>query len=290
MLGTGVFAAGALVFTARNVTLSRRTFNLTEQGQVTDRYTKAIEQLGSAKLDLRIGGIYALERVSRDSARDHPTVMEVLSAFIREHSHDQWPPCPGGEADERTTRPDVQAAITVIGRRDPKRDIQCIAFTGADLTGANLFNADLNGAVLFGVNLTEAILTSASWSTRSSSPRTSPTRTSPTRHGQREAGQRAAHRRGPHRRDMDSAKLVNARLIDADLTGAIIITGADLSGADLTSADIRRADLTDVRWPLEDGVPDGWQPDARLWPLEAGRRRLGACQGKLALAPNPACG
>lgn len=34
---------GALVFTARNFTLPRRTFVLTEQGQVTDRYTKAIE-------------------------------------------------------------------------------------------------------------------------------------------------------------------------------------------------------------------------------------------------------
>jgi len=44
-----------------------RTFELTEQGQVTDRYTKAIEQLGSDKLDVRIGGIYALERIARDS-------------------------------------------------------------------------------------------------------------------------------------------------------------------------------------------------------------------------------
>ena len=87
-LGAGLFAAGALVFTALNFTLSRRTFELTEQGQVTDRYTKAIEQLGSDKLDVRIGGIYALERIARDSARDHPTVMEVLTAFIREHSRD----------------------------------------------------------------------------------------------------------------------------------------------------------------------------------------------------------
>jgi len=57
--------------------VSRRTLELSEQGQVTDRYTKAIEQLGSDKLDVRIGGIYALERVARDSARDHPTIMEV---------------------------------------------------------------------------------------------------------------------------------------------------------------------------------------------------------------------
>jgi len=94
-LGAGLVAAFALVFTALNFNLlrrnsgqadqwQRRTHELTEQGQVTDRYTKAIEQLGSEKLGVRIGGIYALEHVVRDSARDHPTVMEVLTAFIRE--------------------------------------------------------------------------------------------------------------------------------------------------------------------------------------------------------------
>ena len=56
---------------------------------MTDRYTRAIKQLGSDKLDVRIGGIYALERIARDSARDHTTVMEVLAAFIREHSREQ---------------------------------------------------------------------------------------------------------------------------------------------------------------------------------------------------------
>jgi hypothetical protein len=88
-LGAGLFAAGALVFTGRSFSLSR-------EGQVTDRYTKAIEQLGSDKLDVRIGGIYALERIARDSARDHPVVMEVLTAFIREHSREKWsrPPPP----------------------------------------------------------------------------------------------------------------------------------------------------------------------------------------------------
>ncbi len=39
-LGAGLLAAGALLFTARNFILSR-------EGQVTDRFTKAIEQLGS---------------------------------------------------------------------------------------------------------------------------------------------------------------------------------------------------------------------------------------------------
>jgi hypothetical protein len=83
-LGSGLLAAGALLFTARSFTLSR-------EGQVTDRYTKAIGQLASDKLDVRIGGIFALERIARDSAKDHPTVMEVLTAFIREHSWKPWP-------------------------------------------------------------------------------------------------------------------------------------------------------------------------------------------------------
>jgi hypothetical protein len=60
-LGAGLFAAGALIYTARNFALSR-------QGQVTGRYAQAISQLGSKELDVRAGGIYALEGVARDSA------------------------------------------------------------------------------------------------------------------------------------------------------------------------------------------------------------------------------
>jgi len=166
-LAAGLFAAGALVFTALN-------FNLSREGQVTDRYTKAIEQLGSDKLDVRIGGIYALERVARDSAKDHPTVMEVLTAFIREHSREQWPPADAGSREhERSTRPDVQAAVTVAGRRDLKRDILPLNLTGADLPGVNLPGARLSGADLTGADLrgtrlrdtrlTGAHLTGARW-------------------------------------------------------------------------------------------------------------------------------
>src|SRR5215469_1940725 len=54
------------------------TLGTARGGQIADLYSRAIEQLGSDKLEVRIGGIYALERVARDSAADHPTVMEVL--------------------------------------------------------------------------------------------------------------------------------------------------------------------------------------------------------------------
>jgi Pentapeptide repeats (8 copies) len=236
-LGAGLFAAAALLFTARNFTLSR-------EGQVTDRYTKAIEQLGSDKLDVRVGGIYALERVARDSARDHPTVMEVLTAFIREHSHEQWPPPdPGGRGQKRSIRPDVQAAITVVVRRDAKRDIGQIDLNRANLTRANLYayanlaGADLSyaqftGANLAGANLTSAQLTGA---------------------------------------DLAGAYLIAANLTSAQLTGADL-AGADLTSANLTTADLTTADLTSTNltganlavatWPADTPVPEGWKLDA----------------------------
>ena len=196
-----------------------------------ERYTKAIEQLGSDKLDARIGGIYSLERVARDSARDHPTVMEMLSAFVREHSHEPWPPSGPGSQEQarstrsrlglaiwtritrnprreqaRSTRPDVQAAVTVIGRRDAKRDIDEINLGGANLTGAILMEAHLRRASLGGADL----------------------------HG--------------------------ANLGGADLTWAIL-NGAFLTGANLDGADLTGADLTGARWPGSAPVPEGWKLD-----------------------------
>jgi hypothetical protein len=155
----------------------RSTRVLTEHGQVTDRYTKAIAQLGDENLDVRIGGIYALERLARDSRRDHPTVMEVLTAYIRDRSHKRGPPSdPAAAKPDRSTQPDVEAALTVVGRRDATRDIRSIDLTGAILHGAHLARmhparmhsarvdlarADLTGADLTGAHLTGADLTGA---------------------------------------------------------------------------------------------------------------------------------
>ena len=66
---------------------NQATIEAAREAQFPDRYSTAIEQLGSSKLDVRIGGIYALEGIAVDYARHHPTVMELLAAFIREHSH-----------------------------------------------------------------------------------------------------------------------------------------------------------------------------------------------------------
>jgi hypothetical protein len=229
-LGAGLFAAAALLFTARNFTLAR-------EGQVTDRYTKAVEQLGSDKLDVRIGGIYALERVARDSAKDHPTIMEVVSAFVREHSHEPWPPSgPGGRERPRSTRPDVQAAVTVIGRRDAKRvDLGGADLTRADLTEANLAIANLDGANLTGANLDGANLDGASLY--------------------------GAILYGAILRNANlHATLLRADLGSADLTGADL-TRADLTETNLGGADLTGADLTRARWPEGAPVPEGWKLD-----------------------------
>jgi Pentapeptide repeats (8 copies) len=245
-LGAGLLATGALVFTARAFWLSR-------EGQVTDRYIKAIEQLGSDKLDVRIGGIYALERIARDSAGDHPVVMGVLTAFIREHSHDPWPPPghPAGRATDPSPRPDIQAAVAVVLRREVKRDIGQIDLAGADLRGAflagadfrranlrgafldcaNLSRADLADAALDGVDLFSADLALANLAS---------------------AG-------------LGSAGLRNASFVGADLTNADLAFAEDLSEATFTAAN-----LAGVRWPEGEPVPEGWKLNAGTGRLQVG--------------------
>ena len=233
-LGAGIFAAGALIFTAQNYRVARRTLEVAEQGQVTDRYTKAISQVGSKKMDVRIGGIYALEHIARDSPEDYyPTVMEVLAAFIREHSPEQWPrPEPDTDTvPPRETRPDVQVALTVIGRRvscndrlNAAIDLRGVKLFRADLTDAHLTGVDLEGAHLEGANLYDANLTGTRLS--------------------------RAHLSHAHLNEanLTGAELVGAKLIGADFYGAhlngAVLTGAQLMGANLSTADLTDAHLT----------------------------------------------
>jgi hypothetical protein len=280
-LGAGLLALGALIFTALNFDLLRRTsqrnYEQAEQGQVTDRYTKAIEQLGADKLDVRIGGIYAIERIARDSVRDHPTVMEVLSAFVREHSPEQWPPLPddyqpGADPPERTTRPDVRAAVTVIGRRNPERDPrrQRVNLADAFLADVNLSHAYLTDADLSNADLSRADLTRG-WLARANLTGAHFADANLTGAHFRGANLSGAHFSGADLRkadltqtDLTDADLTRADLTRADLSGANLtaadLTNADLGGAVLTEADWTDADLTDAVWPRQAMIPEGWVP------------------------------
>src|SRR5215216_7905270 len=82
-----------LYFTWRRIEISQQELEATRDQQVTERFTRAIDQLGATdnegknkKLSIRLGGIYALERTAWDSPeRDYSTVMEVLTAYVREN-------------------------------------------------------------------------------------------------------------------------------------------------------------------------------------------------------------
>jgi len=118
-------------------------------------------------MDIRLGGIYALERIARDSWNDHPQVVEVLTAYVREHSRD-------GSGERPKLPTDGQAAMTVLGRRDASQDspgtrldLAHTNLRGANLVGANLqrallSSADLQHGLLRETNLKDAILMDAS--------------------------------------------------------------------------------------------------------------------------------
>ncbi len=80
----GAFFFVTAYFTWRNVKNAELNIIATEEKQITERFSKAIEHLGSEKLEVRLGGIYSLERIAKDSEKDYWQIIEVLTAFVRE--------------------------------------------------------------------------------------------------------------------------------------------------------------------------------------------------------------
>lgn len=270
----------------------QRTLEAAREGQLADRYSRALEQVGSPNLDVRCGAIYALEGIARDSPRDHPTVMEVLTAFIREHSREQWPPPePDGTEPERSTRPDVQAAIAVVWRRDAERDVRPIDLTRADLTSAHLPDAKLAKASLVGAILIHAILKGADLreATLHNADLTYTYLRDADLTGASLGGAKlpSANLHFAHLADgeLEDANLAGANLAGANLAGASLprailvrtylmgadltnaclnyanLTDANLNGAHLAGAEFTDADLTGARWPQDASVPEGWKLD-----------------------------
>jgi uncharacterized protein YjbI with pentapeptide repeats len=258
---TAFTAIGALVFTGLSLNATRDQVDVAQQGQYTDRYTKAVEQLdqtGPEHLQTRLGGIYALQRLTVDSPRDQPTIVNLLLTFITStiRRTDLGTVCPDRVA------PDIQAALTVLIERDRERDadnspevrtrLPGACLTDAQLAGVHLTQADLTGANLAGTDLAEADLSGADLREANLS----------------EAELRGANLNGADLREatLDGADLMWAKLTEAsfeerdgdrwstisltwaDLTGAQLreadLTGADLHGTDLTRADLRGANLS----------------------------------------------
>jgi hypothetical protein len=228
---------------------AQQTLELTQQGQLTERFTRAIDQLGSTgddrnpRLEVRLGAISALERIAGDSEKDHWPIMEVLTAYVRDTtSQAGYKPLPPAGGPSVRPRYDVQAALTVLGRRkrtydgEYRRldlswtDLRGIKLIGdqAQLQRAILIGAHLDGAMLAGAHLEGAFLQNAQL---------------PTTVFER------AHLVGAH---LTHANLFGSVLVGADLRGANL-RGADLSSADLRGADLRgAADLTveQIEWTI----------------------------------------
>ncbi|MFI6697008.1 pentapeptide repeat-containing protein [Streptomyces sp. NPDC050433] len=119
-------------------------------------------------MEVRLGGIYALERIMQDSHRDHPTIANVLATYLR--SHAATPPTKGQDVSA-----DVHAAFTVLATRntthddDSRLDLRSVRLPGVepitpdsartDLSGAALSRANLSSADLSDANLTDTDLT-----------------------------------------------------------------------------------------------------------------------------------
>lgn len=208
-----------------------------EQGQLTDRYSRAIEQIGQQgddHLQIRLGGIYSLERLARDSPRDQPTILEVLSAFIRSNTKN----C----RDQPS--PDVQAALTVVGRRDTTHDNG----TRIDLRGACLRNAQLSDMNLAYANLANANLENARFEHT-------------ILHDANLSSVNMSHSVLTDGTDLSNAKLEKANISDANLSEAnlsvanlrdaeaqrTVLADAILDKADLRSSNLEEADLRNAK-------------------------------------------
>jgi hypothetical protein len=76
-------ATGGVLATLRQVRASRDQLKLNEQGQVTERYTTAVEQLGHEKAPVRLGALYSLAHLGQDNPEYRQTVVDVFCAYLR---------------------------------------------------------------------------------------------------------------------------------------------------------------------------------------------------------------
>ncbi|MFG1604567.1 pentapeptide repeat-containing protein [Actinoplanes sp. NPDC049265] len=257
---TGVLQAIGGLLVALGAVATWRQVRISREGQITDRFTRAVDQLGSDDLNIRVGGIYACERIARNSAEDREHIQFLLCAFVRNSvpwavGGEQAPVHPTPTVDEqlpwmRVRAFDVQAAMGVIGRRGngvpqpvlylSRVDLRSVALRDANLSRSTFRYSNLARSVLIGARLEASDLTGADL----------------------------------RRARLDGARLTRSTLTRAHLDGANLsgadLTGADLSGADLSGADLTGADLSGVELR-------GVRADAAtVWPADVDRERLDA--------------
>lgn len=249
---TGIYFAWGNLITSR-------------EGQITERFTRAVDQLGSEKLEIRLGGIYALERIANESDKDCLPIMKVLTAYIRVNSYANKETLKPGEIRE-----DIQAILTIIGKQ--KYSFNSEEFTpnlrdtrlcGADLKGAHLERAKLmqvhlEGAHLERARLEEAYLTSGAHLEKAHLEEAHLEKAHLSFAYLERAYLEGAYLEGArlqgaclrgtnlNKANLKGANLENANLNKANLEGANL-EGADFNFANLEGADIRGAHLEEAK-------------------------------------------
>ncbi|GAA4555250.1 hypothetical protein GCM10023193_01110 [Planotetraspora kaengkrachanensis] len=250
------------------VVFSARTYLLSRSGQVADRYAKATSQLVSDNPAERIGAIYSLARLLKDSPRDHRAIVDLLAAFVR-HSRAlgaealddgglvEDDECESGLSWKGDHFPiDVQSVIDVLVKRPKRFETPWILIGRADLAGARFTNGWIDTIHFEGCNLRGAHFVHAKATSVVLS----------------ECDLRATNLSGAqlpfaHMQDSDLrgalVRWVNLRgagLMRTDFRGAVL-RGSDLRGAALADADLRGVDLSEVNGlsagQIAEAVTDG---------------------------------
>jgi hypothetical protein len=175
-----------LTIAENNLKVSQDNLKVVQEGQITERFTRAIDQLGNKKMEIRLGGIYALERISTESKKDYWPIMEILTAYVRKNSNSKTIEfeiykCQSGRRSgiieyeiskaKEDISLDIQAILIVIGRREnPSNNeepnhlnlqatfLQGVQLEKAHFDKADLYKAHLECAHLEGANLKRANL------------------------------------------------------------------------------------------------------------------------------------
>ena len=154
---------------------AQRQAETAQKSLLNARYERGAEMLGNNVPSVRLGGIYALERLASEYPEEyHLEVMKLFCTFVRNPTQDESVATPSrSQFMMSELREDTQAAVTAIGRRSRKGieleeeagvtplDLFRANLTGADLTGLNLAGADLREARLTRANLMNTDLAGA---------------------------------------------------------------------------------------------------------------------------------
>lgn len=130
--------------------------------RITELYTKAVEQLGSDKAPVRLGGLYALERLAQDNESQRQTIVNVLCAYLRMPFSALEP-----SSEEDTSADLLEEHRKQLQEREVRITAQRLLAQHLEPARADfywgLLTLDLAGAQLFNFMLTEAHVRAANF-------------------------------------------------------------------------------------------------------------------------------